>query len=297
SRLSLRVTAIAQRPPSTRSRPNFWSSTSRCSMPLSSGMMDVCGPTAGANDFIASSRSNALQLNSTTSNLSSNLSACSAGGFFSVTSPFGLLMTRPAPASSAARRGRTRKVTSWPACSIRPPKYPPMAPAPTTRTRIVWFLLLLFLRGEWGEANGEQRNSARHSPFAIRVFLPLLPERADFQFKCPGAARLLVQLAVRGRDRGRRHQQVRIVERFLAPKLFAPLAHPGSIDTGIDNQVRDVDVLLSQFARHRLRHRAQAEFGAGKGRVTRAAAQARGGAGEENATLAARQHQPRRFAA
>ena len=64
---------MAQRPPSTRSRPNLLSSTSRCRMPLSSGMIAVCGPTAGANDLIASSRSKALQLSSTTSNFSVEL--------------------------------------------------------------------------------------------------------------------------------------------------------------------------------------------------------------------------------
>ena len=36
-------------------------------------MIEVCGPTAGAKDLIASSRSNALQLNSTTSNVSVEL--------------------------------------------------------------------------------------------------------------------------------------------------------------------------------------------------------------------------------
>ena len=72
-------------------------------------MIDVCGPTAGANDLMASSRSKALQLSSTTSNFSLSVSACTVGGFFSVTSPFGLLMTRPALASSDARFGRTRK--------------------------------------------------------------------------------------------------------------------------------------------------------------------------------------------
>src|SRR3978361_410398 len=71
------------------------------------------------------------------------VSAWMTGGFLSVTSPFGLLITRPAAASSEARRGRTRKVMSRPACSILPPKYPPMAPAPTMRTRISQFLLLL----------------------------------------------------------------------------------------------------------------------------------------------------------
>ena len=70
-------------------------------MPLSSGMIAVFGPTAGANDLIASSRSKALQLSSTTSNFSLSLSACTVGGFFSVTSPAGLLITRPALASSA----------------------------------------------------------------------------------------------------------------------------------------------------------------------------------------------------
>src|SRR3954451_1448439 len=71
------------------------------------------------------------------------VSAWTTGGVFSVTSPFGLLITRPAAASSAARRGRTRKVMSPPACSILPPKYPPMAPAPTMRTRISQFPLSL----------------------------------------------------------------------------------------------------------------------------------------------------------
>src|ERR1700720_4320891 len=139
-------------------------------MPLSSGIIAVCAPTAGANDRIASSRSKALQLKSTASNVSLSLSASTVGGFFNVTSPLGLLITRPASASSAARRGRTRKVTSRPAASILPPKYPPMAPAPTTRIRIVQFLLLLLLEGEWRAGNSERGNL--HSLFAIRYLRP-----------------------------------------------------------------------------------------------------------------------------
>ena len=115
SRASFSVAAMAQRPPSTRSRPNFWSSASRCDMPLSSGIIEVFGPIAGAKDLMASSRSKALQLNRTTSNLSESLSACTVGGLFSVTSPLALRITRPALASSDARFGRTRKVTSRPA--------------------------------------------------------------------------------------------------------------------------------------------------------------------------------------
>ena len=73
-------------------------------------------------------------------------------------------------------------------------------------------------------------------------------------------------------------------------------ANPFGIDAGIDDQMRDMDVLRAQFARHRLRHGAQAEFGAGKRRIAGAATERRGGAGEEDVALAARQHQPRRLA-
>src|SRR5258705_12154890 len=133
--------------------------------------------------------------------------------------------------------------------------------------------------------------------FAIRnSHLPLFPERADFQFKCPGAARLLVKLPVGRRNRRRRHQQVRVIKRLLTPEPLATRAHPGGVDAGIDDQVRDVDVFGSELARHRLRHRAQSKFGAGEGRITAAAAQGGGGAGEEYIALAARHHQPRRFA-
>src|SRR6266700_885074 len=114
-------------------------------------------------------------------------------------------MTRPAEASSWARRGRTRKVMSRPACSIRPPKYPPMAPAPTTRTRIVYSpfcscylphpesALLRVSKDEkcivasWFET-AQGRLLTMRSPF--------FPERADFHLESPGALRLLVQLPI-----------------------------------------------------------------------------------------------------
>src|ERR1019366_3211207 len=64
-------------------------------------------------------------------------SASTVGGCGIAASPRRLRISRPEAASSAARRGRTRKVTSCWAWSRRPPKYPPMAPAPTTRMRMV----------------------------------------------------------------------------------------------------------------------------------------------------------------
>src|ERR1700737_5095648 len=119
----------------------------------------------------------------------------------------------------------------------------------------------------------------------MNLTLPLFPERTDFKLKGPGAARLLVKLPVRRRNRRRRHQQVRVIKRFLAPELFAALAHPRGVDAGIDDQMRDVNVLRAELARHRLRHRAKSEFRAGEGRITAAAAQGGGGAGEKELPL------------
>src|ERR1700750_2903835 len=100
--------------------------------------------------------------------------------------------------------------------------------------------------------NGQYK--AVRPPFAIHYSplpaLPLLSERADFHFKGPGAARLLVELPIGARHRGRRHQEVRIVQRLLPPELLGPLAHPGGIDPGVDDEMRDMDVLRTELARH-----------------------------------------------
>src|SRR5262249_30011221 len=69
------------------------------------------------------------------------------------------------------------------------------------------------------------------------------------------------------------------------------------VDTGIDNEMRDVDILRPQLARHRLRNRPQAELGAGKSSIPGTAAQRRSRPGKEYFPPAARHHQPRRLAA
>src|ERR1039458_9723974 len=76
--LSLRVAAIVHWPPSTRVRPNRSSRISRWRIPLRSGTIAVSGPTAGAKDAIASSRSYAFTLSSTRSNGSAMFSARTA---------------------------------------------------------------------------------------------------------------------------------------------------------------------------------------------------------------------------
>src|SRR5512140_673145 len=104
-----------------------------------------------------------------------------------------------------------------------------MAPAPTTRIRIVWlqsfWLIDASLRASGSGAKrcpmtgaakqsipGRKRQDWIALPQVLSAMtgdaLPLFPERADFQLKRPGAARLLVKLPVRGGNRRRRHQQV-----------------------------------------------------------------------------------------
>ena len=50
--------------------------------------------------------------------------------------PSGLSILRPSRTSCSRRFGLTRKVTSTPALASRPPKYPPVAPAPRIKIRI-----------------------------------------------------------------------------------------------------------------------------------------------------------------
>src|SRR5215467_10893954 len=68
--------------------------------------------------------------------------ASTVGGDCRVTLPAGLAIVSPVAASRSARAGRTRNVTSRPASSSRPPKYPPVAPAPTTRKRMAQLLIV-----------------------------------------------------------------------------------------------------------------------------------------------------------
>src|SRR5229473_1667446 len=127
--------------------------------------------------------------------------------------------------------------------------------------------------------------------------LPLLAEGAYFQFERPGAARLLIKQPVGFCDRRWRHQQIGIIERIRPQRLDPPLTHPFGVDAGIDDEMRNVDVLRPEFARGRLRNGAQAELGAGESRVAGSAAQARGRPGEEDVALAPWQHEPRCLAA
>src|ERR1700689_1131858 len=102
-------------------------------MQFKSGRIAGSGPTAAEKESMAASRSEAFRLSRIRSKGRRSSWDWRVGGLARFASPRRLLITRPVSASWAARFGRTRKVTSRPASSNRPPKYPPMAPAPITR--------------------------------------------------------------------------------------------------------------------------------------------------------------------
>ena len=70
-----------------------------------------------------------------------------------------------------------------------------------------------------------------------------------------------------------------------------------AVDAGVDQEMHDVNVLRSQFARHRLGHRAKSELRRRKCRKPLAAAHAGGRAGKEDGAASARKHDARRLAA
>src|SRR5215472_14325760 len=126
---------------------------------------------------------------------------------------------------------------------------------------------------------------------------PFFCKGSDLPLERPGVAGLLIELPIGLGNGGRPHQPARIEigERRLALAFLDPPANPGSVDPGIDHQMRNVDVLRAELARRALRHGAQSEFGAGKSGVTGATAQARSGSSKEDVAAVPRNHQTRRL--
>src|SRR4030088_3028620 len=97
---------------------------------------------------------------------------------------------------------------------------------------------------------------------------PLLAEWVALMLESPGIARLLIELPVGFGDRGRAHQAIRIqiLERLRSLAVHDQLPYPFGIDAGVDDEMGNMDVLGAEFARHRLRQRAQPELCTRKGR-------------------------------
>src|SRR2546427_827222 len=119
---------------------------------------------------------------------------------------------------------------------------------------------------------------------------PFLGRGTDLELERPRVSGLLVELPVRVRHRVGPHQPAgsEPCEGGVPLALPDPLANPGGVHPGIDDEVRDVDVPRSELPSGALSERPQAELRAGEGRVSDAAAQARGCAGEEDASAPAR---------
>src|ERR1022692_1603678 len=82
--------------------------------------------------------------------------------------------------------------------------------------------------------------------------LPLLAEGSYFQLERPGAAWLLIEQPIGFRDRRWRHQEIRIVQRTRPQRLDPPLTDPFGVNTGVDDEMGNVDVLWTELARGRL---------------------------------------------
>src|SRR2546427_2493186 len=119
---------------------------------------------------------------------------------------------------------------------------------------------------------------------------PFLGGGTDLELQRPPVSGLLVELPVRVRHRVGPYQPAgsEPCEGGVPLALPDPLANPGGVHPGIDDEVRDVDVPRSELPSGALSERPQAELRAGEGRVSDAAAQARGCAGEEDASAPAR---------
>src|SRR5271167_2523634 len=73
-------------------------------------------------------------------------------------------------------------------------------------------------------------------------------------------------------------------------------AHELRIDSGIDHQMSDMNMLRPQLTRHRLGESAHSKFGAGERGVADTAAQSGGGSGKEDRAFFAWHHDPGRLA-
>src|SRR5512143_2927383 len=97
----------------------------------------------------------------------------------------------------------------------------------------------------------------------------------------PGIARLPVQLPIALGNGLRIDDAIALLQSVALRKI---LADEFGVDGGVDDDVRHVYALRTEFARHALRERAQAVLGAGERREAVAAAHAGRGAGKKNRT-------------
>src|SRR5262249_49598489 len=99
-----------------------------------------------------------------------------------------------------------------------------------------------------------------------------------------------MQLPIDGGDRGRVYQLI-LLDRVASGALADSRPNKLRVDTGIDNQVCDVDVLWRELARRALGDGAQPEFTGGKCRVADAPPDTRRCTSEKNRTAPVHKHE------
>src|SRR5271155_2143369 len=95
---------------------------------------------------------------------------------------------------------------------------------------------------------------------------PFFSEGTNFLLEGPGVARLLVELPVSLGDGSGAHEPVcvEVLHRLVAFAFADSIADPRRIDAGVDNEMRDVNILRAELTRGALRNGAQPEFRRGK---------------------------------
>src|SRR6266403_2994096 len=109
---------------------------------------------------------------------------------------------------------------------------------------------------------------------------PFFAEGADLLLKGPRVARLLIELPISFGDRRRPHQplDIEVLHRLVALAFPDSIAHPRSIHTRIDHEMRDVDIIRPKFPRGALRNCAEPELRRCERCVSDSAAEAGSGA-------------------
>src|SRR5258705_9571895 len=132
----------------------------------------------------------------------------------------------------------------------------------------------------------------------MAAILPVLDGRAEVEFMGPAVAGLLMREPVGFSDRRRFCQTVRRnIAGLDAFRCLHALMDRFAVDSGVDQEMYDMDILRPEFARHRLGYRAKSELCGGECRKTQAATDAGGCSRKEDGAATARKHVARRLAA
>src|SRR6185369_13405973 len=129
-----------------------------------------------------------------------------------------------------------------------------------------------------------------HQRSILRSLSPALDPRSQVELEGPGVAWLLVEIPVVLGDVIRIEDPVLVLLRVPGREV---VADERGVDRSVDDDVRDMDVLRAELARHALGERAKRMLGARERAEPCRAAQRRRGAGKQDRPAFARSHAAR----